>query len=293
MAVGALVWDDPGKRLFEAGVDRGVLYPLNAANGLYDNGVAWNGIYTVTETPAGAEANPQYADNMKYLNLLSAETFGGTIEAFTYPDEFALCDGTASPATGFRIGQQPRKTFGLSYRTKIGNDVNSDLGFKLHLVYGALASPAEKAYETINDSPAATTLSWDFTTVPAAMTGFSPVSLIVVDSTKVLSAAMLQLTNFLWGTAGTQPSLPTPDAVAAIFTGSMTLATPVLPVYTSATDLIAIPNTTGVDYYVNGLGPQPVGNYGPITQNVVVSAKPKVGYYFNPVGVYEWLIVFV
>jgi hypothetical protein len=158
-----LVWDTVGERFYETGVDRGVLYLPTA--GAYDTGVAWNGLTTVTESPSGAEATPQYADNIKYLNLVSAEEFGGTIEAFTYPDEFAQCDGSAEPVPGLRVGQQSRKTFGLSYRTKVGNDTDgSDHGYKLHLVYGCLAAPSEKAYATVNDSPEAIALSWEFTT---------------------------------------------------------------------------------------------------------------------------------
>lgn len=289
--VGVLVWDDTGNRRYEAGVDHGVLYPLNPANGLYDTGYSWNGLTTVTETPAGAESNPQYADNMKYLNLLSAETFGGTIEALTYPDQFADCDGSVAPSAGVRVGQQARKVFGLSYRTKVGNDASPDLGYKLHLVYGALASPSERAYETINDSPGATAFSWDFSTSPAAMTGQQPTSLIVIDSTKVLAAPLATLKDFLWGTSGTNPSLPSPDAVAAIFAGAMTQAIPVQPVYTAGTHMLAIPATTGVDYFINGVGPQTVGNV-PLTVDVVVSARPKIGYYFKAIGVYEWLQIY-
>ena len=162
----ALVFDDTGNKKFETGVDHGVLYPLNSETSLYDNGFAWNGLTAVQEKPAGAASNPQYADNIKYLNLLSAETFGGTIQAFTYPTEFGACDGTSAPSSGVVVGQQSRQTFGLSYRTKVGNDVSADLGYKLHLVYGALASPSEKDYNTINDSPAAVAFSWDFYVYP-------------------------------------------------------------------------------------------------------------------------------
>jgi hypothetical protein len=166
-----ILWDQTGERRYETGVDHGVLYL--ADNGVYDEGYGWNGLTTVTEAPSGAEASAQYADNLKYLNLISVEEFGGTIEAFTYPDEWGQCDGTAEPQPGVRIAQQSRRSFGLSYRTKVGNDVTPDLGYKLHLVYGATASPAEKAYATINDSPEALAFSWDFTTIPVPIAGLA------------------------------------------------------------------------------------------------------------------------
>lgn len=217
----ALVWDDTGKRLYEHGVDHGVLYLLNTANGEYDKGYAWNGLTTVTETPAGAEANPAYADNIKYLNLLSAETFGGTIEAFTYPDEFGACDGTVDAADGVKISQQSRAVFGLSYRTKVGNDVSDALGYKLHLVYGLLASPSEKAYATINDSPEALSFSWDVNSTPVSVTGMAPTSLIVIDSTLVSPTDLTAFELLLYGSA-TPPGvakLPLPDDVIAAFPG--------------------------------------------------------------------------
>lgn len=214
-----LVWDQTGERLYETGVDHGVLYIPSAA-GVYDTGVAWNGLTTVTETPSGAESNAQYADNIKYLNLISAEEFGATLEAFTYPPEFNEFDGLAVPAgDGLTIGQQPRKIFGLSYRTKVGNDVEGDShGYKLHLVYGCSASPSERAYNTINDSPEAITFSWDITTTPAPVTGYSPTSLIVVDSTVADPTALTSLEAALYGdlTVGVA-HLPTPDEVIAMF----------------------------------------------------------------------------
>lgn len=213
-----LVWDGTGERLYEQGVDHGVLYLLNKTTGEYDTGFAWNGLTTVTETPAGAEPNPAYADNIKYLNLLSAETFGGTIEAFTYPDEFGACDGTVTVGAGVNISQQPRAVFGLSYRTKVGNDVDSNLGYKIHLVYGLLASPSEKAFATINDSPEALSFSWDVTSTPVSVTDMAPTSLIVADSTKELPAKMLALEDILYGTLAV-PKLPLPDDVITLFTG--------------------------------------------------------------------------
>lgn len=212
-------WDGVGEKIYETGVDHGVLY-IPTALGVYDTGFAWNGLVSVTETPSGAEANPQFADNIKYLNLLSAEEFGGTIEAFTYPDEFGQCDGTAEAETGVVVGQQSRKSFGLAFRTKIGNDVDGvDHGYKLHLVYGALVSPSEKAYQTINESPEAITFSWEFTTTPAPVTGFKPTSLIIIDSTKVLPADLAALEAILYGDSvgPVQPKLPTPDEVIALF----------------------------------------------------------------------------
>lgn len=219
-----LVWDEVGKRFYETGVDRGVLYiPTDA--GAYTTGFAWNGLTAVTESPSGAEATPQYADNIKYLNLVSVEEFGGTIEAFTYPDEFGQCDGTAEPIPGLKVGQQTRKTFGLSYRTKVGNDVaGSDLGYKLHLVYGALAAPSEKAYATVNDTPEAMTLSWEFTTTAVEVPGLKPSALLTIDSrdftTEPQRAALTALEDALWGSsgAGAGPRLPLPAEVITLLT---------------------------------------------------------------------------
>lgn len=211
-----LVWDKTGERLYETGVKQGVLYP-QATDGKYPKGVAWNGLTTVTESPSGAEATPLYADDIKYLNLISTEELGGTIEAYTYPDEFAECDGSAAIATGVYIGQQPRKTFGLSYRTTLGNDVDSNAhGYKLHLVYGALAAPSEKAYATINDSPEAITFSWEFSTTPVNVDGFKPTANIVIDSTKVKAENLANLEKILYGDTDTEARLPLPDEVATI-----------------------------------------------------------------------------
>jgi hypothetical protein len=213
-----LTWDEVGDRLYEVGVDHGVLYIPDAA-GVYNAGFAWNGLTTVTESPSGAEPSPQYADNIKYLNLISAEEFGGTIEAFTYPEEFGQCDGTELPAPGVAVGQQGRKQFGLSYRTQVGNDVDgTDHGYKLHLLYGCQAAPSEKAYATINDSPEAISFSWEFTTTPAPVTGYKPTSLIVVDSTVVDPTDLASLEALLYG-ATVAAALPTPDAVIALFAG--------------------------------------------------------------------------
>ena len=210
-----LTWDDTGKRLYELGVDHGVLY-VQGPTGTYPAGVAWNGLVSVTESPSGAESNPQYADNIKYIDLISAEEFGGTIEAFTYPDEFGVCDGTASPSTGLVLGQQTRKRFGMSYRTKIGNDVDQmDHGYKIHLIYGALAAPSEKAYASINDSPEAITFSWEFSTIPVALTAgtYKPVASLTIDSTKVNPAKLALLEDELYGDATNPANLPLPDEI--------------------------------------------------------------------------------
>lgn len=209
-----LVWDQTGERLYETGVKKGVLYP-QASNGAYPKGVAWNGLTGVTEAPSGAEATPLYADDIKYLNLISTEELGGTIEAYTYPDEFAECDGSASIATGVYIGQQPRKTFGMSYVTTLGNDVESNAyGYKIHLIYGALAAPSEKAYSTINDSPEAITFSWDFSTTPVSVDGFKPTASIVIDSTKVDPIKLAALEKILYGDTEVEARLPLPNEVA-------------------------------------------------------------------------------
>lgn len=210
-----IVWDKTGERFYETGVKQGVLYPQSSA-GTYSKGVAWNGLTAVTESPSGAEATALYADDIKYLNLMSTEELSGTIEAYTYPDEFAECDGSASIATGVYIGQQARKTFGLCYRTTLGNDVDNNAhGYKLHLVYGCLASPSEKAYSTINDSPEAITFSWEFSTTPVNVTGFKPTANIVIDSTKVNAEKLAALEKILYGDAQTEARLPLPDEVAS------------------------------------------------------------------------------
>jgi hypothetical protein len=283
-----LVWDQSGQRTYETGVDHGVLY-IPDQFGAYTNGFAWNGLTTVTESPAGGEANAQYADNIKYLNLYSAEEFGATIEAFTYPDEFAPFDGLGVPAPGVIVGQQSRKAFGLSYRTKLGNDLQGDdYGYKLHLIYGATASPSEKAYATINDSPEAITFSWEVATVPTAVTGFKPTSLIVVDSTQVSSGDLAALEGLLYGTAGTDPSLPLPDSVLGLFTGNQTLVTPVAP--SAVGNVVTVPSVVGVEYYIEGQL-KPAGDVT-ITENTVVNARPASGYVFPAVTDDDWLFTF-
>lgn len=211
-----LVWDKTGERLYETGVRQGVLY-VQDTSGAYPAGVAWNGLTAVNESPSGAEANPMYADDIKYLNLMSVEEFGGSIEAYTYPEEFAECDGSASIAPGVYIGQQARKAFGLCYRTVIGNDAEgNDHGYKLHLIYGAQAAPSEKAYATINDSPEPITFSWEFTTTPVNVAGFKPTACVTIDSTKVDAGKLKALEDVLYGSDSEEARLPLPDEVAQL-----------------------------------------------------------------------------
>ena len=211
-----IIWDNTGERTYETGVDHGVLYPIQEG-GQYTKGVAWNGLTAVTESPSGAEATPLYADNIKYLNLVSAEDFGCTIEAYTYPDEFAECDGSAEIATGVYAGQQARKVFGLCYRTILGNDTDSNAhGYKLHLIYGCLASPSEKSYSTVNDSPEAITFSWEVKSTPVNVSGFKPTAVLTIDSTKVEPSKLAKLEEALYGSETIEAKLPTPDEVVAI-----------------------------------------------------------------------------
>lgn len=217
-----LTWDDTGKRLYETGVKNGVLYPVGD-NGAYGTGVAWNGLTAVTESPSGAEPTALYADDIKYLELMSEEEFGATIEAYTYPDEFAECDGSVEVEEGVKIGQQPRKAFGLCYRTTLGNDVKgNEYGYKLHLIYGCKAAPSEKAYATINDSPEAVTFSWEVTTTPVAVTGHKNTAHLEIDSTKVNATKLAALEAMLYGsdTESSTPTLPLPDVVIATLKGT-------------------------------------------------------------------------
>ncbi len=216
-----ITWDNVGDKIYETGTDHGVLY----AGAGYTEGVAWNGLTGVTESPSGAEPQPQYADNIKYLNIISAEDFGLTIEAFTYPDEFAVCDGSAELTPGVMIGQQDRKTFGFSYRTQIGNDsVGQNFGYKLHLIYGCVASPSEKAYTTINESPEAITFSWEVTTTPVPVTGYKPAAQLTINSTEFTSSEMktklTALETILYGTAEAEPRMPLPDEVLTLLGGA-------------------------------------------------------------------------
>ena len=217
-----ITWENTGERLYETGVSKGVLYPMSTS-GAYEQGVAWNGLTAVTESPSGAEAEPLYADNIKYLELRSAEDFGATIEAYTYPDEFAACDGSASLIEGVTIGQQARKGFGFSYQTVVGNDTEGEAhGYKIHIIYGAKAAPSEKAYASINDSPEAITFSWEITTTPVSVAGHKPTAHLEIDSTKLSEAQMAAVETLLYGAdgEGTNASLPLPDAIVAAIQGA-------------------------------------------------------------------------
>lgn len=276
-----LVWDEAGKRFFETGVDHGVLYVQ--VDGAYPNGVVWNGLTAVTESPGGAELTDLWADNIKYASLRAAETFSGTVEAYTYPDEFMECDGSAELTAGVVIGQQSRKPFGLSYRTKIGSDTDTDMtGYKIHIVYGATASPSEKAYSTINESPDAMTFSWEIATTPVAVAGYKPTATITIDSSKVDSAKLADLELVLYGDNDSAPRLPLPDEVVSLMLG--TSVAPTNPTFVASTGVLTIPTKAGVVYYVNGAltiaGPMPALDGGVA---VTVTAAPASGYYF-PAG---------
>jgi hypothetical protein len=289
-----LQWDQVGQRYYETGVDHGVLYIPNA--GVYDNGYAWNGLTAVTESPSGAESTALYADNIKYLNLLSIEEFGGTIEAYTYPDQFGQCDGTAAPQAGITVAQQARKTFGLSYRTRLGNDsLATEYGYKVHLVYGALAAPSEKAFNTINDSPEAIAFSWTFTTTPVLVTGLKPAAMLTVDSSKVVAANLTALTDALYGTAGTSPRLPLPDEVVTMFAGAQTVVTPLAPTFVPATGVITIPSVTGVQYRradTNAVVTGTTTIAGGAGSSLVIRATPTTGAYtFAPNADDDWSFV--
>ena len=278
-----LKWDKVGERYFETGVDHGVLY-LPDESGAYVDGVAWNGLVSVTESPSGAEASPQYADNIKYLNLVSAEEFGGTIEAFQSPVEFDACDGTASPFPGISVAQQSRKSFGLSYRNLVGNDTQgTDFGEKIHLVYGALAAPSEKSRATVNDSPEAVTFSWEFTTTPVEVPGLKPSAHIIADSRTVAPTGVTALKAILYGTQGGDPRLPLPAEVFGLFAGTITVVNPTKP--TQAGNVIAIPTTAGVIYKIDGMV---VSGDVTITEDVIVDATPAIGYLFPPVADTDW-----
>ena len=213
-----IIWDEIGTHYFETGVKKGVLYPFS--NGAYSDGVAWNGLTAVSESSEG-EITPFYADNIKYLNLISNEEFKATIEAYTYPDEFAQCDGSAEIASGVVVGQQKRKPFGFSYVTNLGNDTDGvDMGYKIHLIYGAMASPTEKSYATINDSPEAMTFSWEISTTPVNVPGFKPTASITIDSTKAVASELAALETILYGSANASPRLPLPEELISIFTTS-------------------------------------------------------------------------
>jgi len=291
-----LTWDQTGERTYETGVDHGVLYEIDEA-GEYSTGVAWNGLTTVTESPSGAEASPQYADNIKYLNLVSIEQFGATVEAFTYPVEFEKYDGNATPTPGVSVGQQNRLPFGICYRTRLGNDVQAaDYGYKLHLVYGCLAAPSEKAYATINDSPEAITFSWELTTNPVQVgtvgsVEYKPTASITINSTKVDPTRLATLETQLYGDPSNDPSMPLPADVIAMLTATTTLATPTAPAYNSGTHTITIPAITGVRYTVNG--DTVAAGALVITVDTIVVAYPEPGYHFPDVIDTDWFYDYV
>lgn len=291
----ALEWDKTGERFYETGVDHGVLYIPNNS-GVYDNGFAWNGLTALTESPSGAESTKTYADNIPYLNLLSIEEFGGTIEAYTYPDEWGQCDGTAEPVPGVKLGQQTRKTFGLSYRTILGNDVQkNDYGYKLHLVWGALVAPSEKAYATVNDSPETVAFSWEFSTTPIVVgtvegVTYKPTAMMTIDSTKVDADTLAALEELLYGTVSTDPSLPLPAEIITMFAGTVTTVTPVAPTYNSSTDVITIPSVTGVTYMIAG---EVVTGTVTITASTGVTAvRASTLYRFPPEAQTYWFFTF-
>lgn len=289
-----LSWDDTGTRTYETGVDHGVLYTPDEA-GDYSSGVAWNGLTTVTETPSGAEANAKYADNIKYLNLYSAEELGLSIEALTYPDEFLPFDGVANPAPGVFVGQQNRKGFGMCYRTLVGNDIDgNDHGYKLHLVYGATASPSEKAYGTVNDSPEPIAFSWTLATLPVAVTGLKPTSIVVVDSTDpdVDPAALAALELILYGDDAVDPRLPLPDEVIAILAAGapVELAPLAQPAYDAGTHTITIPATAHVEYMVDG-EVVPAGALV-IAEDTLVTAHAVPGWVLAPGSDNDWFFEF-
>jgi hypothetical protein len=286
-----LTWDNIGDRLYETGVDHGVLYQLDPS-GAYVDGVPWNGLTTVTESPSGAESNKQFADNIVYVNLISAEEFGGTIEAFTYPEAFGQNDGSYSPAAGVAVNQQGRRPFGLVYRTLQGNDIDGqDHGYKLHLIYGAQASPSEKAYATVNDSPEAIAFSWEFSTTPVPVANRKPTALLTIDSTKSDATKLAQLRDILFGTVGDNARMPSPDEVIALFTGTVVnvdLGTSAnQPTYSAGSHVLTLPTVTGVQWKVNGAnkapGAQPALTSG---QTAEVQAVAQPGY--NLQGDDQW-----
>lgn len=300
----ALTWDDTGKKLYETGISKGVLYIPNGS-GVYDSGVAWNGLVSVTESPSGAEPNAQYADNSKYLNIFSAEEFAATLEAFTYPDEFQQFDGQYVPSTGVAVGQQSRGSFGLCYRTEIGSDLvgagASGGAYKLHLMYGCKASPSEKAYSTVNDSPEGITFSWAISTTPVSVTNKNPTSLIVIDSSKQDATKLASLEGQLYGSSTLL--LPTPDAViTALGAGSQIINSVAYPTYATGTHAATIPTTAHVDYYAAtyGAGGTVVSaeakkNAGALTglnagEWYVIRALPQAGYYFCNGLAAQWII---
>lgn len=277
-----IVWDQVDERVYETGVDHGVLYlPNNLGN--YVTGVAWNGLTTVTESPSGAESNPQYADNIQYLNLISAEVFAATIEALSFPREFERFDGLGEPTEGVTVGQQTRQKFGFAYRSLVGDAVSGNkAGEKIHLVYNCVAAPSERARTTVNDSPEAMAMSWAISTTPVPVPNMDPSATLVVDSRIVDATIYAAFKDVIYGTTGVDPRLPMPAEIIAMFESGVTVATPTEPAFNSGTNTITIPTVTGVTYQIGGLD-VPAGPVV-ITENTVVTSIPAVGYVF-PDGV--------
>lgn len=287
-----IIFDQEGERKYERGVDHGVLYKRDLT-GAYANGYVWNGLTAVNETPTGAESNIQYADNIPYINLKSAEQFAATIEALHYPDEFASCEGSAEPTPGVFVSQQNRETFGFSYRVLVGSALDPDLGEKIVLVYGADAAPSEQNNATVNESPEPKAFSWEITTTPVAVgtiggTEYKPTAKLTIDSTKVDADAFEDLKDILYGTVGNDPRLPLPAEVIALFDGTITEVETAAPTYNASTDMITIPSVTGVVYYIDGEVVS--GEVGPITEDTVVTAQPAAGYRFSASSDDDWSI---
>lgn len=292
------IWDKVTEKKFETGVSNGVLYLPNN-QGAYDEGEVWNGLTTVTESPSGAESNKQYADNQVYVNIKSVEEFGCTIEAFTYPVKFEQCDGTAK-VNGVSVGQQGRRSFGFSWQSLIGNDTEgTDHGYKIHLAYGLDAAPTEKTHTTVNESPEASNFSWEVTSVPTAVEGTDPVTgkdlkptaKLTISSLDHTPAKMQELKDVLYGTAGQDGRLPSPTEVINLMAGALTSVETQAPTYDNTTDIVTIPTVTGVEYLVDG-EVVPSGPFGPITEDIVVTARPATGYKFTNTSDEDWTINF-
>lgn len=288
-----IVWDQLDDRVYETGVDHGVLYiPDN--NGNYVTGVAWNGLTTVTESPSGAESNPQYADNIQYLNLISAEVFAATIEALSFPKEFEQFDGLGTPTEGVTVGQQMRRKFGFAYRTLVGDAVKGQkAGEKIHVVYNCVAAPSERARATVNDSPEAMAMSWAISTTPVPVPGFDPSATLTVDSRTVDADTYEDFKTIIYGSAGLDPRLPMPAEIIAMFESGVTVAIPTIPAFDENDNKITIPTVTGVDYQVAG-ETVPAGTITlDVGETVVVSAVPKAGYVFADGPDYDWGYTYV
>lgn len=283
-----IVWDQVDERVYETGVDHGVLY-LPDNNGNYVTGVAWNGLTTVTESPSGAESNPQYADNIQYLNLISAEVFAATIEALSFPLEFQMFDGLGTPTEGVTVGQQTRRKFGFAYRTLVGDAIQGQkAGEKIHVVYNCVAAPSERAHATVNDAPETMALSWSISTTPEPVPNMDPSATLTVDSRLVDPDTYEDFKSIIYGAAGVDPRLPKPAEIIAMFESGVTVANPTVPTYNGTTHVITIPTVTGVTYQINGED-VPAGT---VTLDpgdvVVVKAVPQVGYTFADGPDYDW-----